>query len=113
MYSLVGDIVDIAGTSKGRGFAGVIKRHNFSGVGDETHGQHNRLRAPGSIGGASDPARVFKGMRMAGQHGNSRVKVKNLSIAKILAESNLVLVTGSVPGAKGSYVEIFNKSSEA
>ncbi|MAB06981.1 MAG: 50S ribosomal protein L3 [Rhodobacteraceae bacterium] len=109
----VGDIVDIAGTSKGRGFAGVIKRHNFSGVGDETHGQHNRLRAPGSIGGASDPARVFKGMRMAGQHGNSRVKVKNLSIAKILAESNLVLVTGSVPGAKGSYVEIFNKSSEA
>jgi len=108
----VGDIVDIAGTSKGRGFAGVIKRHNFSGVGDETHGQHNRLRAPGSIGGASDPARVFKGMRMAGQHGNSRVKVKNLSIAKILAESNLVLVTGSVPGAKGSYVEIFNKSSE-
>lgn len=109
----VGDLVDVAGTSKGRGFAGVIKRHNFGGVGDETHGQHNRLRAPGSIGGASDPARVFKGMRMAGQYGNERVKVKNLSIAKILPESELVLITGSIPGAKGSYVEIFNKSSEA
>lgn len=106
----IGDLVDVAGTSKGRGFAGVIKRHNFSGVGDETHGQHNRLRAPGSIGGASDPARVFKGMRMAGQFGNERVKVKNLSIAKILPESDLILLTGSVPGPKGSYVEIFNKS---
>lgn len=105
----VGDIVDVAGTSKGRGFSGVIKRHNFSGVGDETHGQHNRLRAPGSIGGASDPARVFKGMRMAGQYGNERVKVKNLSIAKILSESSLVLITGSIPGPKGSYVEILNK----
>ncbi|RNC83621.1 MAG: 50S ribosomal protein L3 [Balneola sp.] len=109
----VGDIVDVAGTSKGRGFSGVIKRHNFSGVGDETHGQHNRLRAPGSIGGASDPARVFKGMRMAGQHGNTRVKVKNLSVAKILPESSLILVTGSIPGPKGSYVEILNKSAEA
>ncbi len=109
----VGDIVDVAGTSKGRGFSGVIKRHNFSGVGDETHGQHNRLRAPGSIGGASDPARVFKGMRMAGQHGNTRVKVKNLSVAKILPESSLLLVTGSIPGPKGSYVEILNKSAEA
>lgn len=108
----IGDIVDVAGTSKGRGFSGVIKRHNFSGVGDETHGQHNRLRAPGSIGGASDPARVFKGMRMAGQFGNERVKVKNLSIAKILSESNLLLITGSIPGPKGSYVEIFNKSAE-
>lgn len=106
----IGDIVDVAGTSKGRGFAGVIKRHNFGGVGDETHGQHNRLRAPGSIGGASDPARVFKGMRMAGQYGNERVKVKNLSVAKILPESDLVLLTGSIPGPKGSYVEIFNKS---
>ena len=106
----VGDIVEVAGTSKGRGFAGVIKRHNFSGVGDETHGQHNRLRAPGSIGGASDPARVFKGMRMAGQYGNTRVKIKNLSIAKILPESNLLLLTGSVPGPKGSYLEIFNRS---
>ena len=109
----VGDIVDVAGTSKGRGFSGVIKRHNFSGVGDETHGQHNRLRAPGSIGGASDPARVFKGMRMAGQYGNTRVKVKNLSVAKILPESSLLLVTGSIPGPKGSYVEILNKSAEA
>ncbi|MBO6523530.1 MAG: 50S ribosomal protein L3 [Balneolaceae bacterium] len=109
----VGDIVDVAGTSKGRGFAGVIKRHNFSGVGDATHGQHNRLRAPGSIGGASDPSRVFKGMKMAGQYGNERVKVKNLSIAKILPESSLVLVTGSIPGPKGSYVELLNKSAEA
>lgn len=107
----VGDLVDIVGTSKGKGFAGVIKRHNFSGVGDATHGQHNRLRAPGSIGGASDPSRVWKGMRMAGQAGNERVKVKNLSIAKILSESNLVLVTGSVPGPNGGYVEIYNKTS--
>lgn len=106
----VGDIVDVAGTSKGHGFTGVIKRHNFSGVGDATHGQHNRLRAPGSIGGASDPARVFKGMKMAGQSGNSRVKVKNLSIAKILPESNLVLVTGGIPGPNGGYVEILNKT---
>ena len=108
----VGDIVDVAGITKGRGFSGVIKRHNFGGVGDETHGQHNRLRAPGAIGNASDPSRVFKGMRMAGQYGNTRVKVKNLSIAKILADSNVVLVTGSVPGPKGSYVEILNKTVE-
>ena len=109
----VGDIVDVAGTSKGRGFSGVVKRHNFSGVGDETHGQHNRLRAPGSIGGASDPSRVFKGMKMAGQYGNARVKVKNLSVAKILPESSLLLVTGSIPGPNGSYVEILNRSVEA
>jgi len=108
----VGDIVDIAGLTKGRGFAGVIKRHNFGGVGDETHGQHNRLRAPGSIGNASDPSRVFKGMRMAGQFGNTRVKIKNLSIAKILPDSDVILVTGSVPGPKGSYVEILNKTVE-
>ena len=107
----VGDVIDVAGTSKGRGFAGVIKRHNFSGVGDETHGQHNRLRAPGSIGGASDPARVFKGMKMGGQYGNSRVKVKNLSVAKIIAESNLVLITGSIPGPNGGYVELLSKPS--
>ena len=107
----VGDIIDVAGTSKGRGFAGVIKRHNFSGVGDETHGQHNRLRAPGSIGGASDPARVFKGMKMGGQYGNSRVKIKNLSVAKIIAESNLVLITGSIPGPNGGYVELLSKPS--
>ena len=107
----VGDVIDVAGTSKGRGFSGVIKRHNFSGVGDETHGQHNRLRAPGSIGGASDPSRVFKGMKMAGQYGNERVKVKNLSIAKIISESSLVLVTGSVPGPNGGYVELLSKPS--
>jgi large subunit ribosomal protein L3 len=106
----VGDVIDVVGTSKGRGFAGVIKRHNFGGVGDETHGQHNRLRAPGSIGGASDPARVFKGMRMAGQYGNSRIKIKNLSIAKIISESNLLLLTGSIPGPNGAYVEILNKT---
>lgn len=107
----VGDLVDVVGTSKGKGFAGVIKRHNFGGVGDATHGQHNRLRAPGSIGGASDPSRVWKGMRMAGQDGNARVKVKNLSVAKVLAESNLILVTGSIPGPNGGYVEIHNKTS--
>ena len=108
----VGDIVDVVGITKGRGFSGVIKRHNFGGVGDETHGQHNRLRAPGAIGNASDPSRVFKGMRMAGQYGNTRVKVKNLSIAKILPESDVVLITGSIPGPKGSYVEILNKTVE-
>ncbi|MFN1836346.1 50S ribosomal protein L3 [Balneola sp. MJW-20] len=107
----VGDIVDVVGISKGRGFTGVMKRHNFGGVGDATHGQHNRLRAPGSIGGASDPSKVFKGMKMAGQSGNERVKMKNLSIAKIFPESNLVLITGSVPGPKGGYLEIHNKSS--
>lgn len=106
-----GDFVDIVGTSKGKGFSGVIKRHNFGGVGDATHGQHNRLRAPGSIGGASDPSRVWKGMRMAGQYGNSRVKVKNLSVAKVLADSNLILITGSIPGPNGGYIEIYNKSS--
>jgi len=107
----VGDIVDVVGVSKGRGFSGVIKRHNFSGVGDATHGQHNRERAPGSIGNASDPSRVFKGKRMAGQYGNARTKVKNLSIARVLPESNTVLITGSVPGSNGGYVEIYNKTS--
>ena len=107
----VGDVIDVAGTSKGRGFTGVIKRHNFSGVGDETHGQHNRLRAPGSIGGASDPARVFKGMKMGGQHGNTRVKVKNLIVAKIITESDLVLITGAIPGPNGGYVELLSKPS--
>jgi large subunit ribosomal protein L3 len=106
----VGDLVDIAGTSKGTGFTGVIKRHNFSGVGDATHGQHNRERAPGAIGQASDPSRVFKGMKMAGRSGNQRTKIKNLSVAKILSESNLMLVTGSVPGSKGGYLEIYNQS---
>jgi large subunit ribosomal protein L3 len=106
----VGDLVDVRGITKGTGFTGVVKRHNFSGVGDRTHGQHNRERAPGSIGQASDPSRVFKGMRMAGRAGSKKTKIKNLSVAKILSESNMVLVTGSVPGAKGGYVEIYNKS---
>jgi large subunit ribosomal protein L3 len=108
----VGDHVDVAGISKGKGFTGVMKRHNFSGVGDQTHGQHNRERAPGSIGQASDPSRVFKGVRMPGRSGNQRTKVKNLSVAKILSESNMMLVTGSVPGAKGGYLEITNQSEE-
>lgn len=101
-----GDWVDVIGTSKGKGFMGVVKRHNFSGVGGQTHGQHNRLRAPGSIGACSTPSRVFKGMRMAGQTGNARVKVQNLQIIKILADRNIVVVSGAVPGAKGSFVRI-------
>lgn len=108
----VGDHVDVAGISKGTGFTGVIKRHNFHGVGDQTHGQHNRERAPGSIGQASDPSRVFKGMKMAGRSGNQRTKIKNLSVAKILPESNLMMITGSIPGSKGGYVEIYNQSQE-
>ncbi|PWN05040.1 50S ribosomal protein L3 [Rhodohalobacter mucosus] len=108
----VGDRVDIVGISKGTGFTGVVKRHNFSGVGDRTHGQHNRERAPGSIGQASDPSRVFKGMKMAGRSGNRRTKIQNLSVAQILPESNLVLITGSIPGAKGGYLEIHNKSQQ-
>ena len=99
-----GEFVDIAGTSKGKGFQGVVKRHGFGGVGQATHGQHNRLRAPGSIGAASYPARVFKGMRMAGQMGNERVKVANLQILKVMPEKNILIVKGSVPGAKGSIV---------
>ena len=101
-----GDYVTVVGTSKGKGFQGVVKRHNFRGVGDATHGQHNRLRAPGSIGAASYPARVFKGMRMAGQMGNSRVKVDNLEVIKILEERNMIVVKGAVPGAKNSYITI-------
>lgn len=99
-----GDFVDVAGTSKGKGFQGVVKRHNFAGVGQATHGQHNRLRAPGSIGGASYPARVFKGMRMAGRTGGERVKTLNLKILKVVAEKNLVVISGSIPGAKNSTV---------
>jgi large subunit ribosomal protein L3 len=106
----IGDLVSVVGVSKGTGFTGVIKRHNFRGVGDATHGQHNRERAPGSIGQASDPSRVFKGMKMAGRSGNQRTKIQNLSIARILPESNMLLVTGSVPGPKGAFVEIHNKS---
>ena len=101
-----GEFVDVVGTSKGKGFQGVVKRHGFGGVGQATHGQHNRLRAPGSIGAASYPARVFKGMRMAGQMGNERVKMENLQILKVLADKNLVIVKGSVPGHKGSIVTI-------
>jgi len=98
------DFVDAIGTSKGKGFQGVVKRHGFGGVGQRTHGQHNRERAPGSIGACSFPSRVFKGLRMAGRTGGNRVKVLNLKIAKIYPEKNLVLVAGSVPGAKNSYV---------
>ena len=96
--------VDVVGTSKGKGFQGVVKRHGFAGVGGQTHGQHNRLRHPGSLGACSWPSRVFKGMRMAGQMGNERVKVFNLEVIKVMPENNLLVVKGSVPGAKGSYV---------
>lgn len=99
-----GDFVDVAGTSKGKGFQGVVKRHGFGGVGGQTHGQHNRLRAPGSLGASSWPSRVFKGMRMAGRMGGKRVKVQNLEVLKVYPEQNLLVVGGSVPGAKGSYV---------
>ena len=102
----VGDFVDISGTSKGKGFQGVVKRHGFAGVGQSTHGQHNRLRAPGSIGAASYPARVFKGMRMAGQTGNNKVKVLNLRVIKVIPEKNLLVIKGCVPGHKNSYVII-------
>lgn len=101
-----GEFVDVSGTSKGKGFQGVVKRHGFGGVGQATHGQHNRLRAPGSIGAASYPARVFKGMRMAGQTGNSKVKVQNLRVVKIVPEKNLLVVKGCVPGHKNAYVTI-------
>lgn len=101
-----GDIVSVVGTSKGKGFQGVVKRHGFRGVNDQTHGQHNRQRAPGSIGAASYPARVFKGMRMAGRTGGNRVKVTNLEILKIFPEKNAVLVKGAVPGHKGGFVII-------
>ena len=96
--------VDVVGTSKGKGFQGVVKRHGFAGVGGETHGQHNRLRHPGSMGASSWPSRVFPGMRMAGHMGNERVKVFNLEILKVIPENNLLVIKGSVPGAKGSYI---------
>ncbi|MDT0675655.1 50S ribosomal protein L3 [Autumnicola musiva] len=101
-----GEFVDIAGTSKGKGFQGVVKRHGFGGVGQSTHGQHNRLRAPGSIGAASYPARVFKGMKMAGRMGGEKVKVENLRVLKVVADKNLLVVKGAVPGHKNSYVII-------
>ena len=100
------DFVDVVGTSKGKGYQGVVKRHGFGGVGQTTHGQHNRLRAPGSIGACSYPAKVFKGMRMAGQTGNQRVTVQNLQVLKVIAEHNLMMIKGSVPGSKGSIVLI-------
>ncbi len=96
--------VDVTGISKGKGFQGVVKRHGFAGVGGQTHGQHNRLRAPGSLGASSWPSRVFKGKRLAGRMGGDKVKVLNLKVIKVIAENNLILVKGSIPGAKGSYV---------
>ena len=101
-----GEFVDISGISKGKGFQGVVKRHGFGGVGQSTHGQHNRLRAPGSIGAASYPARVFKGMKMAGRMGGQTVKVENLRVYKVVPEKNLLVVKGCVPGHKNSYVII-------
>ena len=101
-----GEYVDVSGISKGKGFQGVVKRHGFAGVGQSTHGQHNRLRAPGSIGAASYPARVFKGMRMAGQTGNSKVTVQNLKVLKVIPEKNLLVLKGAVPGHKNSFIVI-------
>ena len=99
-----GEFIDVIGNSKGKGFQGVVKRHGFKGVNDATHGQHNRMRAPGSIGASSYPSRVFKGMRMGGQDGNRRVKMINLQVVKIFPEKNLLLVKGSVPGPNGSHL---------
>ncbi|MBV7440657.1 50S ribosomal protein L3 [Weeksellaceae bacterium TAE3-ERU29] len=99
-----GEFVDVTGTSKGKGFQGVVKRHGFGGVGQATHGQHNRLRAPGSIGAGSDPSRVFKGMRMAGRTGGKKVTVQNLQVVRVDEEKNLIIVKGAVPGPKNSYV---------
>jgi large subunit ribosomal protein L3 len=104
-----GQKIDVSGTSKGKGFQGVVKRHGFAGVGDATHGQHNRQRAPGSIGAASWPSRVFKGMRMGGRMGGDRVTVKNLTVIKILADQNLILVEGAVPGPINGTVELRKK----
>ena len=101
-----GELVDIVGKSKGKGFQGVVKRHGFGGVGQQTHGQHNRLRAPGSVGACSTPSKVFKGLKMAGRMGNDRVTVQNLKVMKIVPEKNLMLVSGAIPGAKNSYVLI-------
>jgi large subunit ribosomal protein L3 len=103
-----GEYVDVTGTSKGKGFQGVVKRHNFRGVGDATHGQHNRMRAPGSIGAASYPARVFKGMRMAGRMGGDQVTVKNLKVLQVFLDKNVIVVEGAVPGANNSYLNIRN-----
>lgn len=102
----LGDKVSVVGTSKGKGFQGVVKRHGFAGVGQATHGQHNRLRAPGSVGAASYPAKVFKGMRMGGRTGNDRVKTKNLKVVSMFPDKNLILIKGAVPGPKGGFVII-------
>jgi large subunit ribosomal protein L3 len=99
-----GEFVDVVGTSKGKGFQGVVKRHGFGGVGQSTHGQHNRLRAPGSVGASSYPSRVFKGMRMAGRTGGEKVTVQNLRVLKVVADKNLLVVKGAIPGHKNSYV---------
>ena len=101
-----GEWIDVVGSSKGKGFQGVVKRHGFAGVGDATHGQHNRLRAPGSIGACSTPSRVFKGTKMAGRMGGNKVKMENLEVLKVYSDKNLIVVKGSVPGAKGSFVII-------
>ncbi len=101
-----GDVISVVGTSKGKGFQGVVRRHGFGGVGGQTHGQHNRGRAPGSIGACSTPSRVFKGMRMGGRMGGDRVTVDNLQVIKVLKDKNVLVLSGSVPGAKGSYVII-------
>ena len=103
-HFIEGEFVDVSGISKGKGFQGVVKRHGFAGVGQSTHGQHNRLRAPGSIGAASYPARVFKGMKMAGQTGNKKVKIQNLKVLKVIPEKNLIVIKGAVPGHKNSYI---------
>mgnify|MGYP002166335480 FL=1 len=100
------DFVDVVGISKGKGYQGVVKRHGFGGVGQTTHGQHNRLRAPGSVGACSYPAKVFKGMRMAGQMGNRQVTVQNLQVIKIIPEHNIIMLKGSIPGSKGSIISI-------
>ncbi|MCH5220677.1 MAG: 50S ribosomal protein L3, partial [Muribaculaceae bacterium] len=100
------DFVDVVGVSKGKGYQGVVKRHGFGGVGQTTHGQHNRLRAPGSIGACSYPAKVFKGMRMAGQTGNKQVTVQNLQVIKVIPEHNIIMLKGSIPGSKGSIISI-------
>lgn len=105
-----GSLVDVIGTTKGKGFQGGVKRHGFAGVGSRTHGQHNRERAPGSIGSNTFPARVWKGKKMAGHDGNERMKIKNLAVVKVIAESNLVLVEGAVPGPKGRVVRIENST---
>jgi large subunit ribosomal protein L3 len=106
VYKRQGDKVEAVATSKGKGFQGVVKRHGFGGVGESTHGQHNRLRAPGSIGASSFPSKVFKGMRMAGRTGGDRVTIKGLKVARIYADQNIILVKGAIPGAKGGFVII-------